>query len=382
MSSVPAAASTSPTMATSPLSPCEDSCNGCCGDEADAPVTTATVVVDVPGTGCHDGCCDEVELDDAANVVSELAASPAISDAPAGACVDACCSSKKAIEQSTAITVCHATEYPSCCVEAVCRALTAPACCSPAVHIAPSADSGTTATKPTQRVDKRNWRHAALAVSLATIVWNIVEGSLGLVYGAEAVSVALLGFGADSWVEVLSAIAVTYRFWQLETSRSVSTAKERRATLVIGGLLLVLAVCIVGGSVSALALHERPDSDIASIAISATAIGVMAVLYVVKMHVALALSSSALQSDAQCSLCCIQLSTVLLVGSLVTHYAGDVVWWFDGATALAIALLVGREGVNAVRNARRPDFSGCGCCDEDSGWYIQWLRKQRRVQQR
>ena len=347
---------------------------------------TAIAAADSPSVEvCHDGCCGDVELDDD-EADSPSAETPRAVQvdvvAPADPCPDACCSSKKpeALPTVTVTVSCYAIEYPSCCVDKTCRAPSAPVCCSasPQVHVAAAAQPNTAAASTSTRpADKRNWRRAALAISAATIVWNVIEGTLGLVYGAEDVSVALLGFGADSWVEVLSAIAVTYRFWQLESSHSQGTAKEKRATLVIGGLLCILAVCILGGSISALALHESPDSDIPSIAISATAIAVMTALYFAKVHIAFQLSSSAMESDAQCSLCCIQLSSVLLVGSVVTHFAGDVVWWFDGATAVVIALLVGREGVLAIRNARRADFTGCGCCDDNSGWYMQWLRRKR-----
>ena len=215
-------------------------------------------------------------------------------------------------------------------------------------------------------------------MSLATVAWNVVEGSLSVLYGSESVSVALLGFGADSWIEVLSAVVVAHRFWQREGDRAEATAKERRATLLIGSLLLVLALSITGGSLSALALREKPDSSIAGIVISSTALLVMSLLYVVKVHIALALSSSAMESDANCSLCCVQLSSVLFVGSLVSHFAGDTLWWFDGVTALIIALLVGREGYHAVRDASRPEFNGCSCCGENSGWYMQWLRKRQQ----
>lgn len=73
---------------------------------------------------------------------------------------------------------------------------------------------------------------------------------------------------------------------------------------------------------------------------------------------------------------------LLFIGSLVSHFAGDAVWWFGGGTALVIAILVGREGFNAVKNARRRVFNGCGCCDQNSGWYIRYLRKRRESMQR
>ena len=339
-----------------------------CADECCSNETPPSVAPASASSACQDKCCS----DNAPTPTPALSAAPA-----ASACGDKCCSSTA--PTSTPAQSCRASTYPSCCLGLFCSAATAPVCCSPQVYhsalpVSPASAAAPLSASP---ASVSEWRRAALLVSLATVLWNVAEGALGVVYGAEDVSVALLGFGADSWVEVLSAAAVAHRFWRHETSRAQSTRKERRATLVIGSLLCLLAVSIAGGAVSALALHETPESSTASIAISSAAIGVMAALYFTKLHIAVELSSSALESDAQCSLCCIQLSSVLLVGSLVAHFAGDAVWWFDGATALLIALLVGREGVNAVRSARRPDFNGCGCCDENSGWYMQSLRKRR-----
>jgi hypothetical protein len=345
--------------------PCADGCDN-----------TTDSVAQVPAEAehsCRDGCCGDehtVQSVDGCDDVSN-------------GCKDACCSSQTPSTSavSAAIQLCQAAEFPSCCSGALCRAPTAPLCCSPQVHLAPSPHCATavsTSKAPDNAPDLRSWRRAALLVSAATVVWNMVEGGLSVGYGARDISVSLLAFGADSWIEVLSAVVVAHRFWRQEVSRFDSTAKEKRATLLIGSLLLFLAVCILGGSVSALSLRETPDSSLSGIAISSAAIGVMTALYLVKMRIAAALSSSTMQSDAQCSLCCIQLSSVLFVGSLVSHYAGDAVWWFDGATALVIALLVAREGYNAVRNARRPDFNGCSCCDDSGGWYMRWLRKRQQ----
>ena len=356
-----------------------DSCGGsCCNDIADSAVPQVLPEpAKVIGYGAFYGDVDDV-----------------VSTAEDDDCADACCSSSPKPTPASSVTfrICRAAEFPSCCAPspaacpttasaAVCRAPTAAVCCSPQVGVSPSATIATPLKSSPKLPDLRWWRRAAMLVSLATILWNVVEGSLGLAYGAEDFSVALLGFGADSWIEVLSAVAIAHRFWAQEGSRSDATAKERRATLIIGSLLIVLALSIAGGAVSALGLHETPVSSVSGIVISSAAIAVMTALYFVKVHVALALSSSAMESDAQCSLCCIQLSSVLFVGSLVSFFAGGTVWWFDGATSLVIALLVGREGLSAVRNARRPDFNGCGCCDENSGWYVQWLRKRRRAGQ-
>jgi divalent metal cation (Fe/Co/Zn/Cd) transporter len=86
-------------------------------------------------------------------------------------------------------------------------------------------------------------------------------------------------------------------------------------------------------------------------------------LWTAKRAVARALDSSTVAKDAVCSLACIKLSGVLLAGSLL-YWLSPKLWWVDSAAALALALLIGREGLETVRAARRADFSGgCGCSD-------------------
>ena len=89
-----------------------------------------------------------------------------------------------------------------------------------------------------------------------------------------------------------------------------------------------------------------------------------------------------MESDAQCFLCCIQLSSVLFIGSLLSHFAVDSVWWFDGATALIIALLVGRESFNAVRKcAPGPTSTAAAAVMRTTAGNMRWLRKRQRGRQ-
>jgi divalent metal cation (Fe/Co/Zn/Cd) transporter len=84
-------------------------------------------------------------------------------------------------------------------------------------------------------------------------------------------------------------------------------------------------------------------------------------LWDAKKKTARALDSAALLQDAACSFACIKLSLVLLAGSLL-YLAAPSLWWADPVAGLVLAALIGKEGLDAVKASRRPDFTGgCGC---------------------
>jgi divalent metal cation (Fe/Co/Zn/Cd) transporter len=206
-------------------------------------------------------------------------------------------------------------------------------------------------------IDPR-WHRRALLLAWLTVAYNLIEGGVSIAFGVAEDSVALWGFGFDSLVEVASALVV---LWRLRDLRGRATERERRATLLIGGLFLVLGAAIAWSSGWQLFHHEHPGTTLPGLVISALSLSFMVFLWRAKLGVAKALDSSALASDAACSLACIQLSTVLFVGSLI-YWAAPALWWVDATAGLALTLLIVREGIEGIRAARRPDFSGgCGC---------------------
>jgi len=189
--------------------------------------------------------------------------------------------------------------------------------------------------------------------------YNLVEGGVSITFGVADDSVALWGFGLDSLVEVASALVV---LWRLRGDLlAKATERERRATLAIGGLFLLLAAIVAWGSLAQLVQRHHPDTTLPGMVIAALSLSFMVFLWRSKLRVARELDSAALASDAACSLACIQLSAVLFVGSLL-YWALPSLGWVDGAAGLGLALLIAREGVQGIRAARNPDFSGgCGC---------------------
>ncbi len=200
------------------------------------------------------------------------------------------------------------------------------------------------------------WRRRALWLCGLTVAYNLLEGLVSMHFGWADDSVALFGFGADSFIEVASALLV---LWKLMDHGSL--ARERTAALGIGGLFVALGAGIAGGAVLQLAARRHPPTTLPGVVISLLSLAFMLYLWRAKLRAARALDSAALAADAACSRACLQLSAVLLAGSLA-FLASPALWWADAAAALVLALLVAREGVGMVRAARSARFTGgCGC---------------------
>jgi divalent metal cation (Fe/Co/Zn/Cd) transporter len=204
-----------------------------------------------------------------------------------------------------------------------------------------------------------------LWLSWFTIGYNLIEGFVSIGFGVSEGSVALAGFGADSLVEVASAIVVLWRFrTETEPNSKNSVERERRATLGIGALFLVLAALTAVASAIQLWTANHPETTLPGLIISALSLSFMFFLWTAKRKVGTALSSPTVLQDAACSLACIKLSVVLFVGSLV-YLLVPSLWWADSAAALGLAVLIAREGKEAIEAARSENFAG-GCCGCDS----------------
>jgi divalent metal cation (Fe/Co/Zn/Cd) transporter len=217
-------------------------------------------------------------------------------------------------------------------------------------------------TRPGAGATGEAWTAWARTLAWLTVGYNLVEGLVSMAFGVADESVALFGFGADSFIEVASALLVLWRL-RGEGSAHVGErlARERRAAGGIGALFLALALGIAVGAVLQLAARSHPDTTIPGLAVSLVSLSFMFFLWREKRRAAHALDSQTLASDAACSLACMKLSAVLLAGSLLFLLA-PVLWWADAAGALVLAVFIGREGCEMLRAARRPEFSGgCGC---------------------
>lgn len=202
----------------------------------------------------------------------------------------------------------------------------------------------------------------AILLSWFTVIYNLLEGIISIAFGIGDDSVALAGFGVDSLIEVASAILILWRF-RIESlpDSCISTSPERKATFGIGILFLILTFMTVGASFLQLKSFSHPVTTKPGLIISLISLSFMFFLWASKSKLAKQLDSASMQMDAQCSLSCIKLSGILLVGNLLFTVVPSL-WWVDSMAAIFIGLMIGKEGWDTVKAARHPEFSGgCGC---------------------
>ncbi len=205
------------------------------------------------------------------------------------------------------------------------------------------------------------WLTHARTLAMVTIVYNLLEGLISMGFGASDGSVALFGFGADSFIEVGSALLVLWRLRAGEAKADMLVERERRATQGIGVLFLLLAAGTAVGAVIQIATHRHPETSLPGMIISMASLLSMAWLWRAKQRTAVVLDSRTLEGDAACSLACIQLSGILFLGS-VLFMLWPGLWWIDALAALLLSALIAKEGLQGIRAASKPDFSGgCGC---------------------
>ena len=202
----------------------------------------------------------------------------------------------------------------------------------------------------------------AIFLSWFTVIYNLLEGAVSIGFGISDDSVALAGFGVDSLIEVGSALLILWRFRsEASLGSSLAIARERKATLGIGVLFLLLAIMTAVASCLQLKSGSHPETTVPGSVIAIVSLSFMFWLWTSKLKLAHAMNSAAMQMDAACSLACIKLSCVLLIGSLLFVFAPSF-WWADSVAALVIAFFIGKEGFQTSRAALKPEFSGgCGC---------------------
>ena len=189
-----------------------------------------------------------------------------------------------------------------------------------------------------------------LQLEYLTVGWNVVEGLVAVGAALAAGSVALLGFGLDSFVETISGLVLMWRL-RAELGGTLDEAAvesvERRAERLVGMSFLLLAAYITFDAVTTLVAQEKPEASPVGIALTAVSIGVMLWLARAKRRVADTLGSRALAADAEQTEACWYLSVVVLVGIGLNAALGW--WWADPVAALGVVILLLREGLEALR---------------------------------
>jgi len=181
----------------------------------------------------------------------------------------------------------------------------------------------------------------------ATVGWNLAEAAVSVAAGVAAGSVALVGFGADSLVEVSSGAVLLWRLRAEARDAGRRERVERRALRLVGVCFLALAAYVAFEAIASLARHEAPEASAVGICVAALSLVVMPLLARAKRRVAARLGSRALASDSRQTDLCAYLSAILLGGLALNALLGW--WWADPAAALLMTPLIVREGFEALR---------------------------------
>ena len=178
---------------------------------------------------------------------------------------------------------------------------------------------------------------------------------MAVVAGAIAGSISLVGFGIDSFIEVMSGSVL---LWRMSVDEDVERRErnERRALQVVGISFLFLAVYIAYESVMDLWSRRAPEYSIPGIVLACVSLVVMLLLSRAKRKVGRALGSAAMHADAKQTEFCTYLSAILLAGLLLNTLFG--LWWADPVAAVIMVPIIAKEGIEGLQGK---------ACDECSG---------------
>ena len=191
------------------------------------------------------------------------------------------------------------------------------------------------------------YKERAVRLAWATIVWNVVEAVVAIAAGTAASSIALVGFGLDSTVEVMSAVVIVWQF------RGLAEDRERRALKLISVSFFALAAYVGVQAIVDLLRRSEPQSSTVGIGLAIASLIVMPMLARAKRRNGNAMGSATVVADSNQTKLCAYLSAILLAGLILNATAGW--WWADPVAALGIAALAVNEGREAWR---------CEACDD------------------
>ena len=181
----------------------------------------------------------------------------------------------------------------------------------------------------------------------ATISYNVVEAVVAIGAGTVAGSVALIGFGLDSVIEVSSAAAIAWQFAGSDPER-----RERTALRVVGGSFLALAAFVTVEALRTLLTGDEPQRSTVGIVLVAVSVLVMPFLSLAQRRAGRELGSASAVADSKQTLLCTYLSAAVLLGLVLNASLGW--WWADPVAALGLAVIAVREG--------RAAWRGQACC--------------------
>jgi len=203
-------------------------------------------------------------------------------------------------------------------------------------------------------MDAAAWNRRALWLVATTMTYNVVEAGVALTAGILARSVALVGFGLDSVIEMIAATAVLRRVALAKGGADPERleASEHRVHRIVGTTFVLLALYVTAQAAWQLWRGAAPSESTVGIALACASLLIMPAVAVAKLKAAAAIGSPALRAEARETLACSYLSFTLLVGLGLNAAFGW--WWADPVAALCMVPWLLKEGAEGIR--------GDGCC--------------------
>lgn len=189
-------------------------------------------------------------------------------------------------------------------------------------------------------------------VEYFTIAWNSVEGLVAVVAGTLAGSTSLLGFGIDSFIEVISGSVLLWRM-SVDSDIHRRERNEKLSLRAVGVCFLSLAAYVGYESIYNLVTRKAPEHSVPGIVLACVSLVVMPLLSRAKKKVGRELASVAMHADARQTDFCVYLSAILLIGLVLNLTLGW--WWADSVAALVMVPIIAKEGIDGTRAK--------ACCD-------------------
>lgn len=218
-----------------------------------------------------------------------------------------------------------------------------------------------------KREDRAALYRTAWILALITVGYNVIEGLVSVFFGFEDETIALFGFGLDSFVEVISGVGILHMLARIKRGRLKNGEGilppdrfEATALRITGGAFYLLTAGLLAMAALNVYKGHAPETTFWGIVVSLISIVTMWLLIHYKVKVGRALKSDAILADASCTKACLYLSVVLLASSLGFELTG--IGWLDTAGALGIAVFAFREGRESFEKA---GGKSCSCSGGD-----------------
>ncbi len=205
-------------------------------------------------------------------------------------------------------------------------------------------------------MNQRHWQ-IALLLGFFTVFYNLAEGLVSIYFGVSDETIALFGFGVDSFIEVMSGVGIIAMILRIRHNPDTPRSQFEQAALRMTGLAFyLLAAGLVLTIVFNLVTGHKPQTTVPGAIISTVSIAVMLWLVLAKRQVGRALNSAPILADANCTMTCVYMSLVLLIASLVYHGTGF--GFVDSLGAAGLVYFSCREGREAFEKAAGME---CAC---------------------